>query len=55
MVAQVRGTRPHLKVLYISGHIARLAALPPQPITAALSKPYTFSTFKQAVSSLVHA
>jgi two-component system cell cycle sensor histidine kinase/response regulator CckA len=55
MVAQVRGTRPNLKVLYISGHIARLQALPSLPSTGALSKPYTFSTFQRAISALLEA
>ena len=55
MVRQIRMTRPHVKVLYITGHIDRL--LDVHPISAGeafLDKPFNRPALREAVSLLLH-
>jgi two-component system, cell cycle sensor histidine kinase and response regulator CckA len=55
MVRQIRTTRPHLKVLYITGHLDRSMDVHPlSPDEAFLDKPFNASGLREAVSLLLH-
>jgi two-component system cell cycle sensor histidine kinase/response regulator CckA len=55
MVRRIRGTRPDLKVLYVTGHIDKLMdARPLWEGEAFLDKPFSVAGLREAVSLLLH-